>query len=374
MLTGNVPEERIKSFAVAKIDESGRLARIIEKPDEATLAVSAAPALAEHELLAVWAVDLQGVPGDQAVAPRRVRDPRRGAIRHQRPRRAVCRREDSRAGARHDLPRRHRLGGGDPGRNQGEPMIELSFPGDLTDADELATQLFTTGLSRDACESKARLFARAAAALSVTGEAGSGRPPLAFFVPGRIEVLGKHTDYAGGRTMVAAVERGFCIAALPRDDRQIDRHRRGQRRDDRFRRRSRLEAADGLVVELSDDRRPARGAELSRRHARRRHRVGQRPAAGRRNEQFQRPDGRRVPRPGRGQPAWPPATSTGTTSATRPIWPAIWARSRTGRASARWRATAAWARSAAARTIPPSSAPSRTTSANTPSARSSSRR
>ena len=51
-----------------------------------------------------------------------------------------------------------------------------------------------------------------------------GRPrrrPLAFFVPGRIEVLGKHTDYAGGRTMVAAAERGFCMVALPRDDRQM---------------------------------------------------------------------------------------------------------------------------------------------------------
>ena len=100
-------------------------------------------------------------------------------------------------------------------------MNELSFAGDLADVDELATQLFTTGLSRDACDSRARLFARAAGALSITGEAGSGQPPLAFFVPGRIEVLGKHTDYAGGRTMVAAVERGFCIAALPRDDRQI---------------------------------------------------------------------------------------------------------------------------------------------------------
>jgi len=100
-------------------------------------------------------------------------------------------------------------------------MIELSFPGDLTDSDELATQLFTTGLSREACQSKAGLLVRAVSALSVTGEAHSGRPPLAFFVPGRIEVLGKHTDYAGGRTMAVAVERGFCMAALPRDDRQI---------------------------------------------------------------------------------------------------------------------------------------------------------
>jgi galactokinase len=100
-------------------------------------------------------------------------------------------------------------------------MIELSFSGDLTDADELATQLFTTGLSRGACQSKAALLVRAASALSVTREAHSSRTPLGFFVPGRIEVLGKHTDYAGGRTMTAAVERGFCVAALPRDDRQM---------------------------------------------------------------------------------------------------------------------------------------------------------
>lgn len=100
-------------------------------------------------------------------------------------------------------------------------MIELSFPGDLTDADELATQLFTTGLSRGACQSKAALLVRAAAALSVTERASSTRSALGFFVPGRIEVLGKHTDYAGGRTMACAVERGFCVAALPRDDRQM---------------------------------------------------------------------------------------------------------------------------------------------------------
>jgi len=37
-------------------------------------------------------------------------------------------------------------------------------------------------------------------------------------VPGRIEVLGKHTDYAGGRSIVAAVEKGFCFAASARKD------------------------------------------------------------------------------------------------------------------------------------------------------------
>ncbi|NQT17069.1 MAG: galactokinase, partial [Planctomycetes bacterium] len=43
----------------------------------------------------------------------------------------------------------------------------------------------------------------------------------AVFVPGRIEVLGKHTDYAGGRTMVVAVEQGFSLVASAREDRRV---------------------------------------------------------------------------------------------------------------------------------------------------------
>jgi galactokinase len=43
-------------------------------------------------------------------------------------------------------------------------------------------------------------------------------PTWAFFVPGRIEVLGKHTDYAGGRSIVAATEQGLCLAVRPRED------------------------------------------------------------------------------------------------------------------------------------------------------------
>jgi galactokinase len=42
-----------------------------------------------------------------------------------------------------------------------------------------------------------------------------------WFVPGRIEVLGKHTDYAGGRTLTCAAERGFSLAAAPRSDRRV---------------------------------------------------------------------------------------------------------------------------------------------------------
>lgn len=39
----------------------------------------------------------------------------------------------------------------------------------------------------------------------------------AWAVPGRIEVLGKHTDYGGGRVLVCAVERGVTVRAEPID-------------------------------------------------------------------------------------------------------------------------------------------------------------
>lgn len=44
---------------------------------------------------------------------------------------------------------------------------------------------------------------------------------LRWFVPGRIEVLGKHTDYAGGRSLLCTAERGFCIVATPRADARV---------------------------------------------------------------------------------------------------------------------------------------------------------
>jgi galactokinase len=62
-------------------------------------------------------------------------------------------------------------------------------------------------------------------ALLKQAEAGlarlSARPRWRFLVPGRLEVLGKHTDYGGGRTLVAAVPRGFAVAAAPRGDRLV---------------------------------------------------------------------------------------------------------------------------------------------------------
>ena len=61
---------------------------------------------------------------------------------------------------------------------------------------------------------QARIDAAIAAFRQATGRA----PVWAAFVPGRLEVFGKHTDYAGGRSLVAATPRGFGVVAAPRSD------------------------------------------------------------------------------------------------------------------------------------------------------------
>jgi galactokinase len=74
-----------------------------------------------------------------------------------------------------------------------------------------------SGLRPGAAASKERLFASSRRAL---GPAGAGAH-AAFFVPGRIEVLGKHTDYGGGRSLLCAAEQGLCLVAVARADRQV---------------------------------------------------------------------------------------------------------------------------------------------------------
>ena len=45
-----------------------------------------------------------------------------------------------------------------------------------------------------------------------------GRDVALWHVPGRVEILGKHTDYAGGRSLLAALDRGLVIGMAPRAD------------------------------------------------------------------------------------------------------------------------------------------------------------
>ncbi|HEX5004083.1 MAG TPA: galactokinase family protein [Gemmatimonadales bacterium] len=51
---------------------------------------------------------------------------------------------------------------------------------------------------------------------------GAGAGPVAVWrVPGRVELLGKHTDYAGGRSLLAALDRGLVIGMVPRTDARV---------------------------------------------------------------------------------------------------------------------------------------------------------
>src|SRR5215217_4281352 len=51
-----------------------------------------------------------------------------------------------------------------------------------------------------------------------------GTPQHALWVPGRLEVFGKHTDYGGGHSLVAPVPRGFAVVARPRADGIVSIH------------------------------------------------------------------------------------------------------------------------------------------------------
>ncbi|HUF28570.1 MAG TPA: galactokinase family protein [Gemmatimonadaceae bacterium] len=107
----------------------------------------------------------------------------------------------------------------------------------------VGSQLRAAGMADREAAAKQRLFARCLDALPAPGHGAEripdglithGREPRyatddgddapwlgAFFIPGRIELLGKHTDYAGGRSLLCAVERGFVALVRPRTDRIV---------------------------------------------------------------------------------------------------------------------------------------------------------
>lgn len=85
----------------------------------------------------------------------------------------------------------------------------------VPDGGDLAPRLERGGMDAHAARRAAARFARLLQRLAGSGAAGAWS---GWFVPGRIEVIGKHTDYAGGRSLVCAVERGICAVAAGRAD------------------------------------------------------------------------------------------------------------------------------------------------------------
>ena len=81
------------------------------------------------------------------------------------------------------------------------------------------TQLFSdAGFDAPDAEGRARLLVQAFDAFTRSTERD---PAWSSFVPGRIEIFGKHTDYAGGRSLTCTVPRGFLLIAAPREDRRV---------------------------------------------------------------------------------------------------------------------------------------------------------
>ncbi len=91
---------------------------------------------------------------------------------------------------------------------------------ELSDRKSTTQRLSAGGLSAAAAADKAQLFCQCAAVATKHGLSDSAGVH-ALYVPGRIEVLGKHTDYAGGRSMLTVPEKGFCIIVAPRQDKTV---------------------------------------------------------------------------------------------------------------------------------------------------------
>ena len=98
---------------------------------------------------------------------------------------------------------------------------------------DFATHLRAAGMSPGESAVKSALFAKLMPEMSSLHQ-GSLDRLSAFFVPGRVEGVGKHTDYGGGRSIVCAIERGICLIAVPRADAQICMRDAGRESEARF--------------------------------------------------------------------------------------------------------------------------------------------
>jgi galactokinase len=88
----------------------------------------------------------------------------------------------------------------------------------VTEAAALCDRLLAAGLDPSEREAKHRLLHR----VLERWHADVGSPVAGgWWVPGRLEVFGTHTDYAGGRSLVAPIPRGLAFVTSARSDRVI---------------------------------------------------------------------------------------------------------------------------------------------------------
>ncbi len=88
-------------------------------------------------------------------------------------------------------------------------------------ADDLARALEASGYTEGTASARRTRFDHLLATMAIERGEGDRAGWGAWFVPGRIEVLGKHTDYGGGRSLICAAERGFHVVSAARADRRL---------------------------------------------------------------------------------------------------------------------------------------------------------
>lgn len=76
--------------------------------------------------------------------------------------------------------------------------------------------LMEQGLTASAASDKYALYVAAVHQLNALGHSDDVCCH-AYWVPGRIEVVGKHTDYAGGRSLLCAISKGFACVSVDND-------------------------------------------------------------------------------------------------------------------------------------------------------------
>ncbi len=91
---------------------------------------------------------------------------------------------------------------------------------DWLDREDVAARLVAAGMGRKCAANAAECFVVSAHALCARS-IDDKRSVVACWAPGRIEVLGKYTDYCGGESVLATAERGFCMIAVAAADNTI---------------------------------------------------------------------------------------------------------------------------------------------------------
>ena len=84
---------------------------------------------------------------------------------------------------------------------------------------DIVQHLVSSGFDPEPAKEIQAMFQSSAQRLLSNAEAANPTTPCrAFWVPGRIEVLGKHTDYAGGKSLLGAVNKGFAVVSTTTQD------------------------------------------------------------------------------------------------------------------------------------------------------------